>query len=115
MAEPFYGPQLPAADEHQAPGLQRIDERAEHEDASGVYQANDEGASSKLHPATLSFGPDLQRFDRLELNSVSGHENSQVHDSAGKMSALQRSRSKRIAKTKPKLQPPTKKLDFDEK
>ena len=66
-----------------------------------------------LNPLGLNLAADLQRFDHLELNSVAGHENSLMQSSADKFSALQRSKSKRIAKTKSKLPPPSKKLNYD--
>ena len=115
--DPFYGPHLPVQEQNQAAGLGRIEEREEQEDHTETEaQMAPIGGNqdNQLNPLGLSFGPDLQQFDRLELNSISGHENSQMHNSPGKFSALSRSRSKRIAKTKTKLPQPTKKLSFDE-
>ena len=63
----------------------------------------------------MSFGPELQRLNQLEIKSASSFDDSQMQSSPSKISnALQRSKSKRIAKTKPKLQQPTRKLDFNE-
>ena len=71
--------------------------------------------TNNFNTAALNFASDLQRFNQLELNSASAFENSEAHDSPGKHSLIQRSKSRRIAKTKTKLQPPTKKLDYDDK
>ena len=66
----------------------------------------------------MSFGPELQRLNQLGIKSASGFDDSQMQSSPSKLSnALQRNKSKRITKTKTKLQMPTKKLDYstDEK
>ena len=74
-----------------------------------------EAMDENLNPLGLNLGADLQHFDRLELNSIAGHENSQMQSSSDKISALQRSKSKRIAKTKSRLPVPSKKLDYEDK
>ena len=74
---PEGGPHMPAEEAKLHPEqLQQIDERQELEESS--EQRFDDARSHQLNPLglSMSFGPELQRFNQLELNSHSGFEDS---------------------------------------
>ena len=69
-AKPFYGPQLLVQEQNNTVGLGRIVEQEEPVDMTEteVNMALGGKVQSLLNPLGLNFGPDLQRFDLLELN-----------------------------------------------